>query len=56
MFAGLLALECRDDKMSTLESADSCSKTKQIISLLLNDLQKMRKIATINSMENKLEM
>lgn len=42
--------------MSILEPEESCSKTKQIISLLLNDLLKMRKIAAINQMENKLEI
>lgn len=58
MFFKLISgLECRDDKMDILEPDDeSCSKTKQIISLLLHDLQKMRKIAAINSMENKLEI
>ncbi|KAG4066483.1 hypothetical protein HA402_007119 [Bradysia odoriphaga] len=54
--AQIIALECRDDKMDIMEQPESCSKTKQIISLLLNDLQKMRKIAAINSMENKLEI
>jgi len=54
--AQIIALECRDEK-DALEPMESCSKTKQIINLLLNDLQKMRKIAVINSMENnKLEI